>query len=119
MNFSKIAIKYKLKESVVKDEYERFWKQVRKELLHPKELKVVVPYFGRFVTDAKKLTREVKALEKKLSYLDTVGKTIRNENFRKEYTTQLEQVCHLLANTSTEDTEGCKICHRLLKDITT
>ena len=51
MNFSKIAIKYKLKESVVKDEYERFWKQIRKELLHPRELKVVIPYFGRFVTD--------------------------------------------------------------------
>lgn len=49
MNIDRIALKYNVKASLIKDEYDKYWRQVKKELNSPKELKVGIPFFGSFV----------------------------------------------------------------------
>lgn len=119
MNYEKIAIKYKIKPSLIKDEYEKFWKAVKKELSSPQELKISLPYFGVFLVQEGRLKRKVRALDKALTFYENRKGGIRDEKFRIEYLKQLEATCHLLEKCSTELTEELEICHKWLKQTIT
>lgn len=119
MNYEKIANKYKIKPSIVKEEYEKFWKTVKKELSSPSMLKVSLPYFGVFVVQENKLKRKIKALDKALMFYENRKGGIRDEKFKTEYLKQLTSACHLLEKFSIEQTEECEICLKWLKQTTT
>ena len=110
MNYEKIANKHKIKPSIIRDEYEKYWKQVKKELSSPTMLKVGIPYFGSFVVQEGRLKRKIISLQKSLSFYENRELGIRDEKFKTEYLKQLEIACRLLKKFSTEPIEGCEIC---------
>lgn len=114
MNYEKIANKYKVKPSIVKDEYEKFWKTVKKELAHPSKLKVSIPYFGVFLVQEGKLKNKIKQINKALLFYEDREGNVRDEKFKEDYLKQLKSACHLYENYSTEQTEVCEICLRWL-----
>lgn len=119
MDYTKIGNKYKVKPSLIKDEYEKFWKAVKKELSSPQELKISIPYFGVFLVQEGRLKRKVRALDKALTFYENRKGGVRDEKFKIEYLKQLEAACHLLKKCSTELTEELEICHKWLKQTTT
>ena len=119
MNFDKLANKHKIKAGVIKDEYDKYWKQVKKELTFPEQLKVGIPFFGSFVIQENRIKRKVYSLEKIFKYNEGKTLSVKEQRLREDYINQLKRVCHLLKNILTEEEEVCQICHRLLKQVTT
>ena len=119
MNYEKIARRHKLKVSVVEEEYEKYWKAVRKEMSFPTMMKILIPYFGSFVTSEGKIKHKIKNLNKQLLYFEEHGIGKRDEKIREDYIKQLESACHILEKFSIEDKEACEICHKWLKQTIT
>jgi len=118
MNYEKIAKKYNLKASLIEEEYEKYWKLVRKELSSPTMMKILIPYFGAFITTEGKVKHKIKNLNKQLEYYKDGMFNKKDEKFKEEYLKQLKSACHILEKFSIEGNEVCEICHKWLKQTT-